>query len=124
MTSKVSCGKHCAIRLHCSGVLIWFTWFAWHHSVYCFISSRDHVRILGLSTILGRVMSLVIPIVGPLAVHVAFRVVVGAVALPVAVSSVAPAAAVACASSVARFAVVVGSLTVAVPSVIICCAPA
>jgi len=81
------------------------------------------LKIFGLSTDFGRVMSFVIPIVGTLAVHVAFSV-GGAVPLPVAASCVEAATAViSVGSSEARVPAMVGSLTVAVPSEIISCAP-
>ena len=56
----------------------------------CLISSRDHVKIFGLSAIFGKVISFVIPMVGTLAVHVAFSI-SGAVPLPVVASCVVAA---------------------------------
>ena len=69
-------------------------------------------------------MSFVIPIVGTLAVHIAFSI-GGSVPLPVAASCVVAAPPFICVgSSEARVTAMVGSLTVAVPSEIISCAPA
>ena len=113
------------LEVHCSCVLIWLTSCSWNHSLNCLISSRDHVRIVRLSIIFGRVMSLVISIVGAQAVHVVLKVAVGAVTLPVVVGwVVSVVTATSCAdSAVTRATATVASRCVAVLSAITSWAP-